>query len=175
VRRHIDLARYLEAVIEASPDLELLASGPLTSVCFRYVPAGETESANLDRLNQAIMADLQIEGRAFLAGTDINGQFALRSCALHYALDEGHVHQIVDAVRDAGRQRLSAAQPERDGHRHANARLSGARITNAAPVPSGPGLPASTAVRAGAGRPGGSAQPASAANAALTEDTTCPS
>jgi aromatic-L-amino-acid/L-tryptophan decarboxylase len=114
VRRHIDLARYLEQVIEASPDLELLAAGPLTAVCFRYLPdgAGRDEAA-LNRLNQTIMGDLQAGGRAFLAGTDIRGRFALRSCALHYALDEGHVHAIVDAVRDAGRCR--AAHPEGEG------------------------------------------------------------
>jgi aromatic-L-amino-acid/L-tryptophan decarboxylase len=111
VRRHIDLARYLESVIAASPDLELLATGPLTAVCFRYVPAGGADEASLDRLNQAIMADVQVGGRAFLAGTDINGRFALRSCALHYALDEGHVHAIVDAVQDAGQRRVFAAAP----------------------------------------------------------------
>src|ERR1700691_5252657 len=38
VSRHIDLARHMETIIEASPDLELLATGPLTAVCFRYVP-----------------------------------------------------------------------------------------------------------------------------------------
>ena len=109
VRRHIDLARHLEEIIEASGDLELLASGPLTAVCFRYVPASLDDDESLNQLNQAIMADLQVEGRAFLAGTDIRGRFALRSCALHYALDEGHVQAIVDAVRDAGRRRASAA------------------------------------------------------------------
>jgi aromatic-L-amino-acid decarboxylase len=116
VRRHIDLARYLEEVIEASPDLELLAAGPLTAVCFRYVPAslrGDDES--LDLLNQAIMADLQVGGRAFLAGTDIRGRFALRSCALHYELDEGHVQAIVDAVRDAGRRIARAGAPPQTG------------------------------------------------------------
>jgi aromatic-L-amino-acid/L-tryptophan decarboxylase len=110
VRRHIDLARYLEEIIAASPDLELLATGPLTAVCFRYVPAEmRGDESGLDRLNQAIMGDLQVEGRAFLAGTDIRGRFALRSCALHYELDEGHVAAIVEAVREAGRQRLPAA------------------------------------------------------------------
>ena len=100
----------MEKVIEASPDMELLATGPLTAVCFRYVPpnwAGDDES--LDLLNQAIMADVQLEGRAFLAGTDIRGRFALRSCALHYALDEGHIQSIVEAVRDAG-SRCAAAR-----------------------------------------------------------------
>jgi aromatic-L-amino-acid/L-tryptophan decarboxylase len=116
VRRHIDLARYLEVVIEQSPDLELLAAGPLTAVCFRYEPAGLRNDLSLDLLNQAIMADLQTGGRAFLAGTDIRGRFALRSCALHYALDEGHVHAIVEAVRDAGQRllRASASRPTGD-------------------------------------------------------------
>ncbi len=95
-------------MIEQSPDLELLAAGPLTAVCFRYAPEGLRDDLGLDLLNQAIMEDLQTGGRAFLAGTDIRGRFALRSCALHYALDEGHVHGIVDAVRDAGQRRIRA-------------------------------------------------------------------
>ncbi len=118
VQRHVDLARHLEKVIEASPELELLATGPLTAVCFRYVPAVRADEASLDLLNQAIMADLQVGGQAFLAGTDIRGRFALRSCALHYALDEGHVQTIVDAVTGAGRRRvLAEAAGSRPGPR----------------------------------------------------------
>jgi aromatic-L-amino-acid decarboxylase len=116
VRRHIDLARYLEEVVEAGSDLELLAAGPLTAVCFRYVPAGlRGDEAALNGLNQAIVDDLQVGGRAFLAGTEIHGQFALRSCALHYALDEGHVQAIVAAVRDAGQRRALAGVPPQAG------------------------------------------------------------
>jgi aromatic-L-amino-acid/L-tryptophan decarboxylase len=103
VRRHIDLARYMEKIIAAAPDMELLAAGPLTAVCFRYVPAGwRGDDRDLDLLNQAVMEDVQVGGQAFLAGTDIGGRFALRSCALHYALTEDHVDSIVGAVRDAG-------------------------------------------------------------------------
>ncbi len=88
-------------------------------MCFRYAPAGRRDDASLDLLNQAIMEDLQTGGRAFLAGTDIRGRFALRSCALHYALDEGHVQAIVDAVRDAGQRRVlaSASRPAGDEER----------------------------------------------------------
>ncbi len=107
VRRHIDLARYLEQVIDASPDMELVASGPLTAVCFRYAPSGQRDEESLALLNQRIMADVQVDGRAFLAGADIRGRYALRSCALHYALDESHVRAIVEAVREAGRRRLA--------------------------------------------------------------------
>ena len=99
----------MEATIEASPDLELLATGPLTAVCFRYVPVNwQGNEQGLDLLNQAIMGDVQTGGRAFLAGTDIRGRFALRSCALHYALNEDHVESILGAVRDAGALRVSA-------------------------------------------------------------------
>ena len=60
------------------------------------------------------MEDVQIGGRAFLAGTDIRGRFALRSCALHYALNEDHVESIVGAVRDAGSLRVSAGLARAD-------------------------------------------------------------
>src|SRR5258707_15200330 len=100
----------MKKIIEASPDMDLLATGPLTAVCFRYVPVNwQGNDQGLDLLNQAIMADVQTGGRAFLAGTDIRGRFALRSCALHYALDEGHVHGIVDAVREAGQRHVQAS------------------------------------------------------------------
>jgi aromatic-L-amino-acid/L-tryptophan decarboxylase len=112
VRRHIDLARYLEEVIEASPDLELLATGPLTAVCFRYVPGSWRGSdQDLDLLNQTIMEDVQVKGQAFLAGADVRGRFALRSCALHYALNEDHVESILGAVRDAGSVRSLTRTP----------------------------------------------------------------
>jgi aromatic-L-amino-acid decarboxylase len=109
VKRHVDLARYLEKVIEASPDMRLLATGPLTAVCFRYVPPDwQGNDERLDLLNQAVVEDVQLGGQAFLAGTDIGGRFALRSCALHYALDESHIESIVEAVRDAGSRRAAA-------------------------------------------------------------------
>ena len=145
VQRHIDLARYLEEVIEASPDLELLAAGPLTAVCFRYVPPGGRDGEpELTLLNQAIMEDVQVGGRAFLAGVDIGGRFALRSCALHYALDEGHVQAIVDAVRTAGQRRVHAgpASPPRASGggcrmRTVTGRPAGFRADTAAPPRAG--------------------------------------
>jgi aromatic-L-amino-acid/L-tryptophan decarboxylase len=109
VRRHVDLARYLERLIDADAELELVAAGPLTAVCFRYAPESlRGDEAALDQLNQAIMGDVQVGGRAFLAGISIRGRFALRSCAMHYSLDEGHVQAIVDAVRDAGHRRVQS-------------------------------------------------------------------
>src|SRR6202042_1970934 len=91
-------ARHLERLIDADPELELVATGPLTAVCFRYAPEGmRGDETALDLLNLAI-----------LAGVNVRGRFALRSCALHYALDEGHVRAIADAVLDAGHRRVQS-------------------------------------------------------------------
>ncbi|MDR0344207.1 MAG: amino acid decarboxylase [Nocardiopsaceae bacterium] len=129
VRRHVDLARYLAEIIEASPDLELVAAGPLTAVCFRYAPDGlRGDEAGLNLLNQAIMEDVQVGGRAFLAGTEIRGRFALRSCALHYALDEGHVHAIAAAVSDAGHRLARAGGPGQAGAETPDPVPAGARL-----------------------------------------------
>jgi glutamate/tyrosine decarboxylase-like PLP-dependent enzyme len=81
--------KSLKDQLNECPDLELVAVGPLTAVCFRFVPeALRGDEMALNALNQTIMEQLQVAGKAFLAGVDINGQFALRSCALHYALTE---------------------------------------------------------------------------------------
>ena len=48
-------------------------------------------------------------GRAFLAGTDIRGRFALRSCALHYALTCEDVEAIVEEVSRVGARCLTQA------------------------------------------------------------------
>jgi len=53
IARQIALARYLERRIEADPDFELRSKGPLSIVCFRYVPeeiAGNEEA--LDALKR---------------------------------------------------------------------------------------------------------------------------
>src|SRR5262249_26826342 len=81
----------------------------LTAVCFRYVPPdwpGIDES--LDLLNQAIMADVQLEGRAFLAGAGICGRFAPRCCAPPHAPDGGHAGALLGPLRGAGPPRAAA-------------------------------------------------------------------
>lgn len=122
VSRHIDLAHYMANLIEASPDLELVATGPLPAVCFRYAPEELLRGCDeeLNTLNQTLMGRLQVAGRAFLAGVEfaldegselvgpeaseerVVRVFALRSCAMHYALTEEHVKTILNEVRRVG-------------------------------------------------------------------------
>jgi hypothetical protein len=51
-------------------------------VCFRVRPAGVPEDA-LDGLNRRVLSAVQLGGRAFLAGTTVDGRFALRACVVN--------------------------------------------------------------------------------------------
>jgi len=103
VVRHNALAQYMASLIDAAPDLERLAPVELSIVCFRYVPDGlHDDEERLDAVNKAIMEELQIGGKAFLNGTLLDGRFVLRSCALHYALNEADVVAMLEEVRQVG-------------------------------------------------------------------------
>lgn len=105
VARHNALARRLGEIVEAEPDLELMAPVTLSIVCFRYAPAGgRDDDARLDGLNKTIMQDMQAGGEAFLTNAVLRGRFALRACILHYATAEADLAALIEIVRRTGRR-----------------------------------------------------------------------
>ena len=108
VARHNTLARYMVSLIDAAPDLERMAPVELSIVCFRYVPDSLREDEEqLDALNKRIMEEVQAGGKAFVNGTILRGRFVLRSCALHYALTEADVEDIIQEVQQVGERCLA--------------------------------------------------------------------
>ncbi|MGH2508209.1 MAG: pyridoxal phosphate-dependent decarboxylase family protein [Ktedonobacteraceae bacterium] len=106
IMRHTNLARHMMQQIKDTSDLELLAETDLTVVCFRYVPAAlRGDDKRLNLLNKEIVRRLMLGGeQAFVSGTDLDGCFAIRSCALHYNLNENDVETILAVVRRVGKQ-----------------------------------------------------------------------
>jgi glutamate/tyrosine decarboxylase-like PLP-dependent enzyme len=76
IQQNIDQAHYLEELIDASSELELMAPGALNVVCFRYVKPGMNEVA-LDELNTKILAELQEGGIAAPSSTTIRNRYVL--------------------------------------------------------------------------------------------------
>jgi glutamate/tyrosine decarboxylase-like PLP-dependent enzyme len=103
VRRHVALAERVAAAVDAAPDLELLARGELSVVCFRYAPPRHSgDPGGLDTLNKALVERLQAGGRVFLTGTVLRNRYALRACVLHYGTTEADVDALVETVRETG-------------------------------------------------------------------------
>jgi aromatic-L-amino-acid decarboxylase len=106
ITRHVDLARSMIEQVQASPDLDLLADTDLTVVCFRYVPGELRDDEQcLNRVNKEIVRRLMLGGeKAFVSGTDLGQRYAIRSCALHYNLNERDIETILEVVRRIGRE-----------------------------------------------------------------------
>ena len=103
VRRHVALAHRLAAAVDAAPDLERVAPVTLSVVCFRYLPPGWTGfAARLDGLNKLLLEQIQADGRAFVTGTVLRGQYTLHACVLHYGTTEADVDALIDIVRETG-------------------------------------------------------------------------
>ena len=101
ITRHNGLAAVLRDKIAADPEMELMAAGKLSVVCFRLRPKGEAED-QLDALNKGIVDRIQREGECFLTSTVIGGRFALRACILHHATTEEDLDGLLKAVQRAG-------------------------------------------------------------------------
>lgn len=114
----IALANYMAELVQAAPDLELLAPTQLSICCFRYVPARlreriertknqeAVESVNheLNQLNERIMYRIQRGGRAYLSNAMLRGRFALRACIINFRTTRADIELTLQVVREAAQQ-----------------------------------------------------------------------
>jgi glutamate/tyrosine decarboxylase-like PLP-dependent enzyme len=99
--RSCALARALERRVAAAPVLELLAPVTLNIVCFRYA------CDDADRVNRAIVADLQEAGEVAPSLTSIDGKVAIRAALFNHRTDERDLDALVrgaTAFGDAARR-----------------------------------------------------------------------
>lgn len=103
IEQNVRQARHLADLVEAHPDLELLAPVPLNVVCFRYAPRG-FPSGELNRLNEEILIRLQESGIAVPSGTVLQGRYALRCANVNHRSRRGDFDMLVDAVVRIGQE-----------------------------------------------------------------------
>lgn len=101
ISRDIAMAARLRRALARSADFEVLASG-LSVVCFRHRPAGLAD-AELDAHNQAALRAVQLGGRAFLAGTQVDGRFAFRACIVNPGMTGAGIDALLADIRARAR------------------------------------------------------------------------
>jgi aromatic-L-amino-acid decarboxylase len=99
----LEHARLLARLVEAAPELELLAPVELSAVCFR-VNDGDDEAA-LNARNAEVLRRVNREGRVYLSNATIHGAFALRACFVNHRTTDADVEAIVSAVSAAASSR----------------------------------------------------------------------
>jgi aromatic-L-amino-acid/L-tryptophan decarboxylase len=100
IDRSIDLARFAQARIEASAQLELLTPARLGVVCFRRHPEGMDEDG-LERLNQRLAEGLAASGQGLVSSTRLRDRFVLRMCVLNHTSRAQDVERVLDWFEQA--------------------------------------------------------------------------
>lgn len=88
IARDLSHAQLLARLVQAQPELELLAPVPLSAVCFRHRMKD----------NAGILKRVIARGRVYLSNATIGGQFALRACFVNHRTIEADVQAIVAEV-----------------------------------------------------------------------------
>ena len=97
IDQNVDQARFLERLVHAHPDLELMAEVPLNIVCFRFV-AKDLDDASLDTLNETILFELHEQGIAVPTSTRIGGRFVFRVAIVNHRSRREDFEALVSEV-----------------------------------------------------------------------------
>ena len=110
VAQNVAQAEYLGALIERSPDLELVAPVGLNVVPFRFAPPGFEEGA-LDELNREILMRIQERGIAVPSSTYVRGRFTIRVCICNHRSRREDFELLAREVVRIGQEIVDEAGP----------------------------------------------------------------
>jgi glutamate/tyrosine decarboxylase-like PLP-dependent enzyme len=112
IEKDLACARYLEKLVRASEDFEMLAPVELSIFCFRYVPSALRDGLKdgdevrrrqidqqLNELNERLLIALQLDGSSYLSNVRLDGRFALRGCVMNYRTTERDMEILLEDLR----------------------------------------------------------------------------
>ncbi|PZE82741.1 pyridoxal-dependent decarboxylase [Curtobacterium sp. MCBD17_032] len=107
----VDLAAETHALVRADPDLVLVAPTQLSTVLFRWQPAGVTDEES-DAMVAPLRAALLVEGRVLIARTVVDGRPCNKLTLLDPATTAEQMRASLDHVlATAERLRAASTQP----------------------------------------------------------------
>jgi aromatic-L-amino-acid decarboxylase len=109
IRQNVEQARYLAALIEAQPELELLAPVPLNIVCYRYADKALDER-QLNELNEELLAELQESGVAVPSNTILDGRYALRVAITNHRSRREDFDLLIEKTLEFARRLMSRTE-----------------------------------------------------------------
>jgi aromatic-L-amino-acid/L-tryptophan decarboxylase len=94
IDRSLDVAAHTQAVVEKTPELELLSPAMLGVVCFRrrYPELAERDA---EHANAALVERLRESGEGLVSSTRVSGRYALRICVLNHRSGEDDVERVL--------------------------------------------------------------------------------
>jgi len=107
IAHDVALARYAYERAASHPALEPVGPPPVLSIaCFRYVPAelhgDPSAEPYLNRLNERLMAELQLAGRVFPSNAVLGERFALRACIVNFRTEADDIDALIQQAIEKG-------------------------------------------------------------------------
>ena len=107
IAHDVALARYLYERVVAHPLLQPVGPAPVLSIaCFRYVPAelcnDPAAEPYLNRLNEILMTELQLDGSVFPSNAILDGRFAIRACIVNFRTEAVEVDRLIEQAIEKG-------------------------------------------------------------------------
>ncbi len=99
IQKDIDLTHYLADQIKQSPDFELKSRSHLAIACFRY-KGNHTDAVAIENLNKQLIPALEKDGRVFITGTRLNGEFVLRACVINHRKTKRSIDYLIGVIRE---------------------------------------------------------------------------
>jgi glutamate/tyrosine decarboxylase-like PLP-dependent enzyme len=103
IEQNVMQARYVDRLIRAEKELEILAPTALNIVCLRYRGKGASDET-LDALNREILLRIQESGFAVLSPTKLKGRYAIRIAVTNHRSRTSDFDEIVAEILKLGRE-----------------------------------------------------------------------
>jgi glutamate/tyrosine decarboxylase-like PLP-dependent enzyme len=107
ISRTMDLARYAQELLEATPGIEITSPAVLSVVSFRYVPtaadgSSEADESCIERVNQEIRRRVWDSGRAMITSSRVRGRYVLRVCVVNHSTRRADVEELIGLIGKLG-------------------------------------------------------------------------
>ncbi len=103
IQKDIDLTNYLNELINNAEDFELVTDSKLAVSCFRYV-GQMTSKSEITEFNRRLMPELEKDGRVFIMGTTLKGEYAIRACFINHRKTKASTEYLLEVIRDVAQK-----------------------------------------------------------------------
>ncbi len=100
LRKHIELARWLEEEIQKSARFEVVAPRNFNLVCFRFVPEAPMDLDEINAMNEKLLLLLNSSGQIYLTHTKVNGIYTLRMVIGQTQVEKHHVEAAWKLIQE---------------------------------------------------------------------------
>jgi len=102
LERYLELASYLESIVEQHEQLEMMASRVWSNVCFRFTDGSPDEK--LDEMNAEIRERLKREGHFMVSRASVKGRTVIRAVIANNAVTQETTQKFVEHIVRIGNE-----------------------------------------------------------------------